>query len=61
MINYAAINKSKEWSYEKEWRYVLPFGSTNKPITLPVPKPTAVYLGAMISKPNKENILEIAK
>ncbi|NNU94798.1 DUF2971 domain-containing protein [Geobacillus sp. NFOSA3] len=57
---YAAITKSLEWSYEKEWRLVFPLGSGDKPFNRKVPKPTAIYLGAKISQENREKLIEIA-
>lgn len=61
MISYAAMNKSEEWRYEREWRYILPYGPTKEVLTLKVPKPIAVYLGAKISDENKIKILDIGK
>lgn len=60
MITYAAITKSTVWDYEKEWRYVLPLGPSNDSKFLSVPKPKAIYLGAKVSKENKENIIKLA-
>ncbi|NOQ34155.1 MAG: DUF2971 domain-containing protein [Methanosarcinales archaeon] len=59
MVTYAAITKSTEWRYEKEWRYVLQLGPSNDP-PLSVPKPKAIYLGAKVSEGDKENIIELA-
>lgn len=60
MVTYAAITKSTEWDYEKEWRYVLPLGHSNDPQLLSVPKPKAIYLGAKVSNEDKENIIKLA-
>ncbi len=61
MISYAAMNKSEEWNYEREWRYILPYGPTKEVLTMKVPKPVAVYLGARISDENKRKIIELGK
>lgn len=62
VLFYNALNKSNDWRYEKEWRYVFPYKNIeNKNIYLPVPKPKAIYLGAMIEKDNSEKIIEIGK
>ena len=61
-IVYAALNKSIDWIYEKEWRYVLPYNNqTLKPLCISVPKPQAIYLGAKISKENTEKLIAICK
>ncbi|MGG3998757.1 DUF2971 domain-containing protein [Anoxybacillus kestanbolensis] len=57
---YAAIVKSTEWSYEKEWRIVLPLGE-GKGFNRPFFQPEAVYLGTRMSRENKETIINIAK
>ncbi|OEC87342.1 MULTISPECIES: DUF2971 domain-containing protein [Methanobacterium] len=58
----SAINKCKDWEYEKEWRYVCPFGlKVVKPKPIKVPKPKAIYLGAMVCKENCKKILEIGR
>lgn len=62
LIFYNALIKSKDWRYEKEWRYVIPCENVkNKTIYLPVPKPKAIFLGAKISEENYEKILKIGK
>lgn len=59
---YNALQKFRDWSYEKEWRYVFPYKNiSNKKLYLPVPKPKAIYLGAMVSKKNCAKILKIGK
>lgn len=56
---YAGVNKFQGWEYEKEWRYVFPLEKRITEVHINVPKPTAIYLGAMISEKNKEIILKI--
>ncbi|MDH2658602.1 DUF2971 domain-containing protein [Methanobacterium formicicum] len=61
-IFYNALIKSKVWAYEKEWRYVFPYKNVKyKSIYLPVPKPKAIYLGAMADIENSKKIIEIGK
>lgn len=60
MATYAAITKSTDWSYEKEWRYVLPLGPSNDLQFFSVPKPKAIYLGAKVSNGHKENVIKLA-
>lgn len=58
---YAAIVKSIEWSYEKEWRLVFPFGIFEQEQAWRVPVSKAVYLGAKIDELNKKRIIKIAE
>lgn len=51
------LTKNKEWSYEKEWRYVHDYNE----FILNVPKPETVYLGSRISDKNKKMILNLFK
>jgi len=57
---YAALNKSSEWRYEKEWRYVYPMTSSDQLRFLQAPKPAAIYLGARIAERDRSLIREIA-
>jgi len=56
-----AINKSKEWKYEKEWRYLLKNETPLEQKYFFAPKPKAVYLGAKIEEDNRDKILGIAQ
>lgn len=56
----AAMHKSMDWSYEQEWRLIIPTGETYAPFSIAVPKPSAIYLGSRISQSNKIAILDIA-
>ena len=57
----AAIHKGLDWRYEKEWRIVVPCSShLEEPSNYKVPKPTALYLGSMISTTDKEKLCNIA-
>lgn len=54
---YAAINKSKSWSYEQEWRLV--FQGTN-PHNYTVPRAKSIFLGSKINNDDKQKLLNIA-
>lgn len=56
-----AIHKSKEWSYEQEWRIVLPIGEKNSNFPLKMPKPKAIYIGSETSEEDKKILNDIAK
>lgn len=51
--------KPKDWSYEKEWRFIQRNVDDNL-FTMPV-KPSCVFLGAKISSDNKKIIKEILR
>jgi hypothetical protein len=55
----AAINKSNEWSYEKEWRIVSIYNLESGLFS--VQKPKAVYLGAKADDKFKKRVIKIAK
>ena len=57
----AALHKSSEWSYEKEWRFIFPFGSSQIPFNMIAPRVKAIYLGMKINDKNKNLIIKIAK
>lgn len=56
----AAIHKSPDWSYENEWRFVLPMGQSFPDQNYPVLKPSAVYVGSRIGPEDKKRLSEIA-
>ncbi|MEC2714674.1 DUF2971 domain-containing protein [Bacillus cereus] len=56
---YAAIIKSVEWKYEKEWRIILECNK-GKGFSRELFKPKSIYLGAKMSNTNKEEIVNIA-
>lgn len=58
---HAAISKSTEWSYEKEWRMILYRDKGIKPFNYEIIKPKYVILGARVSEENKSKVLEIAE
>lgn len=58
------LQKSNDWSYEKEWRLMCEFEKTldRKEERCRVKKnPTALYLGCQISDKNRTKLIKIAK
>lgn len=48
-ILISALTKSKEWEYEKEWRFIITsttFDKDNKGIKIPAPIPNSILLGS---------------
>jgi hypothetical protein len=60
-IKYAALHKSIEWAYEKEWRLLFSAGVFEKPLCYPMGRPKALYLGARISDNDRNNFIRIAR
>ncbi|NWO06741.1 MAG: DUF2971 domain-containing protein [Alteromonadaceae bacterium] len=58
-LNQAALIKSAEWSYEKEWRLVFGNMLIKQEVSYRMPKPKRVILGAKISFDNEEAIRKI--
>lgn len=56
----AAIHKSPDWSYENEWRFVLPMGKSFPNRNYSMFKPSAVYVGSRIKPRNKALLSKIA-
>jgi len=56
----AAMHKSPEWSYEKEWRIIVPTGEKSGIGNIPAPQIKSITLGSKISNENKNKIIEIA-
>jgi hypothetical protein len=59
-ITKAALYKSIDWAYEKEWRWVITGGVIQKGLQKFLP-PKALYLGARISDDNANDLKKIAK
>jgi hypothetical protein len=57
----AALYKSPEWRYEKEWRLVIPANLVKHPGAWRVPKPKAVYLGSLMKEPNRAAVIEVCE
>ena len=55
----AAIHKSKEWEYEKEWRLIFPLKNAEQ--LYDVPYPTKVIAGAKITEQNKALIKDVSQ
>jgi hypothetical protein len=57
----ASICKSSEWSYENEWRSIIPIGNSEPGHIRTLPKPKGIYLGLAIEPGTEELILSIAQ
>jgi hypothetical protein len=57
----AAITKSKEWEYEREWRLIRPFEIFTQEMEQDVPLPTAIYAGVRISSENNDFLKQYCK
>jgi len=49
----SAISKSKEWSYEKEWRLIIHEESNERGMVIKVVKPSCIILGAKVNQKHK--------
>lgn len=56
----AAIHKSPHWSYEKEWRLIIPGGIIQDDSLFSAAPVSAIYLGTRISDGDKELIRGVA-
>lgn len=56
----ACLCKSTQWHYEKEWRLVFPGGIFPAATAYPMPRPSAVFLGAKAPDVNRRVVMEIA-
>lgn len=56
----AAIHKSPDWSYEDEWRFVLPMGESFADQNYPMPKPSGLYLGSRIKREDMKRLADIS-
>jgi hypothetical protein len=57
----AALYKSPEWSYEKEWRLIIPVNLVRQASAWRVPKPKAVYLGSQMPEAKRAEVIEICR
>jgi hypothetical protein len=57
----AALYKSSEWSYEHEWRLIIPFGLIQDDSYYQIISASAIYLGSRITDGNKEKLLMIGR
>lgn len=53
--------KAPDWSYEEEWRLLLPMGDSFDDRDYLMPKPAAIYLGTRISVEDEKKVREIAE
>jgi len=60
-LNLAALIKSEDWAYEKEWRILISNGFMEKAGPIAMPTPTTVYLGSHISQEDQRQIEEICR
>lgn len=51
----ASLHKAKDWDYEKEWRIIIPDGTTSGPRNFSAPL-KAIYLGSRIDKADASKI-----
>jgi hypothetical protein len=58
-LNMAGLVKSKDWSYEKEWRLLFSNGVLEEAQAYPMPTPKTVYLGSHVSPADQEEVLNI--
>jgi hypothetical protein len=56
----AAMHKSKEWKYEKEWRIILPLGEKYCSKKFNMPRPKAIYIGIEAERNDRNILLNIA-
>jgi Protein of unknown function (DUF2971) len=57
----ACLQKSSEWSYEKEWRLAFPAGIIPSSTAYLMPRPSAIFLGAKITPSARESVLAIVE
>ncbi|MGA3674360.1 DUF2971 domain-containing protein [Lysinibacillus agricola] len=57
---YAAIVKSNEWAYEKEWRISFPIGA-EEGFSREIFPPEAIYLGTRMQDDYKQELIQIAQ
>ncbi|SKB59596.1 Protein of unknown function [Lysinibacillus sp. AC-3] len=57
----AAINKSVEWEYEKEWRIIVHNETDEIGFNLPIIKPSSIILGARVEEIHKNRLSLEAK
>jgi hypothetical protein len=57
----ASIHKAKDWSYEREWRLIIPKGPNDSSLNHPCPKVKSIYIGALASESDEHNLIEVGK
>jgi len=54
-----ALRKALDWSYEKEWRYVLQTASAASGCLQRLTRPSAVHLGLLMPAPEKQTVVRL--
>ena len=57
----AAIHKSPDWAYEREWRLVQMDNGGMDGVLVPMPQPTSVRIGARMKPDHRTELCQIAK
>jgi hypothetical protein len=57
----AALHKSPEWGYEREWRLVIPAGMVKNDTRWKVPRAMTVYIGHRMSEAHRSQVMAICK
>lgn len=57
----ASLHKGIDWSYEHEWRIVIPDGDVNPAGAYKVPKATAIHLGAKMDEAHRSKLIKEAE
>ena len=55
---YLCLLKSDEWAYEKEWRIVMPTGSSHANAEIWMPTPASIILGMRVDEENERWMVE---
>lgn len=58
LLMIGLLTKDSEWAYENEWRILV---NSTDPSEVKMPRISCVYLGASITKENRNKILDIAR
>ncbi len=58
---YTSLVKQVDWAYEQEWRIVMGIGPENTNREIPMPKPSAVFLGSQVSSSDEETMQKLCK
>lgn len=61
LFMYALSRKCTSWSYEKEWRIIVPTNNKEREQYQKQPIPKCIYLGTKMREEDKKTIIEIAK
>lgn len=55
----AALFKSRDWAYEREWRIINPDGRQTPGLTVPMSTPTVVYAGMKMSPSDRNKLAQV--